>query len=122
MGWVLSPPNFSACTETIADLTNADLQNPEAIKHARAMPHWLDVVSQSNPAPKLGSDTKSKPSVDSLTIRPNVTCPFWKPLCYLYIYVDNFCGLAQGNKWQRRKVKQILFPSSLQDVSPFGEQ
>ena len=30
MGWVSSPPNFSACTETVADLANADLADPSA--------------------------------------------------------------------------------------------
>ena len=31
MGWVSSPPNFSACTETICDIANKDLKEVEAI-------------------------------------------------------------------------------------------
>ena len=49
MGWVSSPPNFSACTETIADLANADLQNNSAMVAARATPHRLDNISESEP-------------------------------------------------------------------------
>ena len=40
---------------------------------------------------------------------PSVTRPFRHPLCYWDIYVDNFCGLVQGDQWTRRMVKQILF-------------
>ena len=105
MGWVLSPPNISACTETIADL-----QDPVAIQHTQATPHRLDVVSESDPKSTSSStDTNSKPSIASTAIVLNATCAFWKPLCYWDICVDNFCSLSQGNKWQRCMVKQILF-------------
>ena len=37
------------------------------------------------------------------------TDSFHTPIKYWDIYVDDFCGLVQGNKWQRRTVKRILF-------------
>ena len=119
MGWVSSPPNFSACTETIADLVNADLLDPAAMQHARVTPHRLDVISETDPASTTTSEsnppsmpssaTHSESSIASVAIFPNSTCPFWKPISYWDIYVDNFCALSQGKKWQRRTVKHILF-------------
>ena len=50
MGWVSSPPNFSAYTKTVYDMANVDLKNVEAMQKARATPHRLDVVSESRPA------------------------------------------------------------------------
>ena len=54
MGWVSSPPNFLAATETIADLANAALASPNELAAARRVPHRFDVLSESN----LNSDTK----------------------------------------------------------------
>jgi hypothetical protein len=42
MGWMQSPPLFTAATETVADLANQEL---EAL--APAQPHRLDIVSES---------------------------------------------------------------------------
>ena len=53
MGWVSSPPNFSACTETVCDMANVDLKNVESMRNARTTPHRLDVVSESRPANAL---------------------------------------------------------------------
>ena len=49
MGWVCSPPNFSSCTETIADLANVDLSDSEAVMAARHTPHRFDTLSESVP-------------------------------------------------------------------------
>jgi hypothetical protein len=111
MGWVSSPPNFSACTETIADLANVDLADPIAIEEARSTPHRLDVVSESDPTPSASSSSTdqllSLPTASSAP--PSASKPFLRPLQYWDIYVDDFCGLVQGNKWKRRTVKRILF-------------
>ena len=45
MGWRLSPPNFSACTETVADLANTSLENPFEQATVRRTPHRLDSIS-----------------------------------------------------------------------------
>ena len=49
MGWVSSPPNFCAWTETVCDMANADLKNAESMRKARVTPHRLDVVSETGP-------------------------------------------------------------------------
>ena len=78
------------------------------MQHARATPHRLDVISESdpastptsnsNPASTPSSATNSEPSIASAAIVPNSTIPFWKPISYWDIYVYNFCALSQGNK------------------------
>jgi hypothetical protein len=106
MGWVSSPPNFCACTETVADLANVGINDKGAMTRARVTPHRLDLVSESQPAPEDTPTitTTSIPALESTT-------PFRKPIKYWDIYVDDFCGLVQGNKWERRAVKRILFQS-----------
>lgn len=114
MGWVSSPPNFCACTETIADLANDSLNDKEALQHARLMPHPLDEVSESTP-----TDVESVPS-PKVPVTP-ATKPFHRPIKYWDIYVDDFCGLVQGNKWERRAVKRILFQALDKVFRPLDE-
>ena len=49
MGWYLLPPNFSACTETVADLANASLENPFEHATAQMTPHRLDTYPKPLP-------------------------------------------------------------------------
>jgi hypothetical protein len=44
MGWVTSPPYFTAATETITDMANAALAND-----TKFPPHRLDSISESDP-------------------------------------------------------------------------
>ena len=112
MGWVSSPPNFCACTETVADLANDALHNKNAMTKARNTPHRFDEVSESQPALELSA-------IESPFVPPlPATKPFRKPIKYWDIYVDDFCGLVQGNKWERRAVKRILFQSLDQVFRP----
>lgn len=104
MGWCDSPPNFSACTETVADLANAALARPEQLASARRHPHRLDQVSETPPAPATAHAPANLPTLQATT-------PSLKPLRYWDIYVDDFLGLAQGNKWTRRAIKRVLFHS-----------
>ena len=103
MGWCDSPPNFSACTKTVADLANADLALPRCLAAARDRPHRLDEISETPPPPT--------PSNDVALPTRQATNPALKPLKYWDIYVDDFLGLAQGNKWKRRAIKRVLFHS-----------
>lgn len=112
MGWSESPPNFSACTETVADLANMELSRAHAVATARQAPHRLDKVSESAP-----SDTAGLTTHTALPLRP-ATAPSLKPERYWDIYVDDFCGLAQGNEWTRRAVKRILLHSLDQVFRP----
>ena len=49
MGWVSSPPNFCACTETIANLVNDALVNPLGVAKAGHLSYRINVVSESLP-------------------------------------------------------------------------
>ena len=68
MGWVSSPPNFSACTKTIADLANTDLSDPHAMARAWCAPHQFDVLSESNPENELATPTISARDLDPLDV------------------------------------------------------
>ena len=98
MGWCLSPPNFSACKETVADIANAALENPSDQGTARRTPHHLDTISETAPL-----DIPPITTAHILSIP--CTSPFKKAVRYWDIYMDIFCGLVQGNLWTRRWVK-----------------
>ena len=49
MSWCLSPPNFSACTETVANIANDSLENLFEQAIARMTPHRLDTISEMAP-------------------------------------------------------------------------
>ena len=101
MGWCLSPPNFSACTKTVADIANASLENLSEQATNRWTPHRLDTISETAPLDILPIMTAHITSIPC-------TSPFKKPLRCWDICVDNFCSLVQGNLWTHRWVKQIL--------------
>ena len=117
MGWVSSPPNFSACTESIADLANMDLADPIAVAEAFKTPHRLDVIAESDPDAidkKLNNfkhlNSEILPTKDNNANKfPPPSDPSKDPLNYWDIYVDDFCGLVQGDTETRRMVKRILF-------------
>ena len=114
MGWRESPPKFCACTETVADLAYTSLENTTVFREARSTLHRLDEGTETPPPVAPPS-----PPV----IHPNftVTNPFRKPLRYWNIYVDDFCGLVQGNQWTRRAVKRVLFQALDRVFRPLDE-
>ncbi|VEU43031.1 unnamed protein product, partial [Pseudo-nitzschia multistriata] len=117
MGWCSSPPNFSACTETIADLANGVLREPGGIQRMRKLPHRLDELSES--VGELPLVTLA--TTDDLP-QKEATAPFKQPLQYWDVYVDDFCGLVQGNVWTRRAVKRALFHSLDQVFRPLDSK
>ena len=92
MGWCPLPPNFSACTKTVTDLANAFLENPSGQDTTRMTPHRLDTISETAQLDIPPITTTHIPSIPCTT-------PFKKHFRYWDIYVDNFCGLLQGNRW-----------------------
>ena len=74
---------------------------------ARVTPHQFDALSESAPTdvPFASAPDLQVPFQTSI----NSSNPFELPLNYWDIYIYDFCGLAQGNKWTRRMVKGILF-------------
>ena len=99
MGWVESPPQFCAVTETVADLANTALR--EKNQRLRT-PHRLDQVLES-----------TVPGLDSLIsghldINHNRVVESKGALAYIDIFVDDFLGITQGNKDRREEVKRAL--------------
>lgn len=109
MGWTESPPNFCACTETVADLANAAIATPGAMAAARHQPHPLDVVSETPPPRRTGPP--GKPGTGACVAQPSrqSTTPSKTPLHYVDVYVDDFLAATQGNKWTRRSIKRLIF-------------
>jgi hypothetical protein len=104
MGWMQSPPIFTAATETVADLANQDLQNS-----TQSCPHLLDVLSDSVASPPLGAPPAlAPPSADPIPHRrahqgrPLPAVKKWE------VYVDDFIGMVQGAWHHRRHVKRVL--------------
>ena len=108
MGWKESPPYFCSTTETAADLAN------NALSRNRDFPaHRLDKISEST---SDNTDPVKQPAP-----APSNTPHYRKPIRYWDVYVDDFIGLVQGNRWRRRQVKRALFHSLdqvLRQLSP----
>jgi hypothetical protein len=120
MGWVQSPPWFTAATETGADIANSML----ATNYVPA-PHRLDAPAASapeQPSPAtepaetpMATPGSSIPAPVPALPTPALTSfppgPRRKPVQYVDIYVDDYLGLAQGGARRRRRVQRILFES-----------
>jgi hypothetical protein len=124
MGWTESPKIFTAATETVADLTNSNLQ--AAVPFG---PHRLDAVSES-PVPDVPPATSSESPVPDVTRapspqppllrrserpaplpkgpRPSTASHYKRPIALWDVYVDDFLGLVQGGTRTRRRVKRAL--------------
>jgi hypothetical protein len=107
MGWMQSPPLFTAATETVANLANSDLTN-----NVPNTPHRLDSVSKSQPqadaVPKnrvSGPASQPIPPPDRRAGRPHQAIKSWD------VYVDDFIGMVQGSRRHWRHVKLILLHS-----------
>ena len=112
MGWKNSPPLFCAATETIADLANERI-----LKNRHPKPHRLDDIADSLPP----TDNIHPPQVELAAVPlPTQRDPFLhnprrRPVAHIDVYVDDFCGLAQGNPERLRRVRRILL-TAIDDV------
>ena len=102
MGWVESPPQFCAVTETVADIANTALRGKTQRLH---MPHLLDQVSEST-VPGLDS-----PISGHLDINHNRVVQTKGALAYTDIFVDDLLGITQGNKARQEEFKRPLLHS-----------
>ena len=107
MGWKESPPAFSANTETVTDLANNDLKTIGAAAF-RDRPHRLDVLSESKVVEPIPAIAPTPITSITPVPKPFTTDRKKRPVQYWDVYVDDFCGLSQGNKWKRRAVKRAL--------------
>ena len=99
MGWRESPPWFCTATETVADLAN------EALRRVLdQLPHRLDELAETQPQPDPLAAQAPEPDFAA----PQTGEHYHKPVQYWDVYVDDFIGLAQGNRWRRRDIKRAL--------------
>jgi hypothetical protein len=107
MGWVNSPPYFTAATETIADLANAALATD-----AKFQQHRLDATSETMPVSAAGQDLPLSPilspTVATAMPEDRVQHYSWRPVAAHDVYVDNFLSLVQGGKRRQLQVKRSL--------------
>jgi hypothetical protein len=115
MGWMQSPPLFTAATETVADLANQEL-----LASAPAGPHRLDTVSESQGAvPDLAS---LAPAVSPTLPVPDKALPrghLSPPVKSWEVYVDDFIGMVQGSWGHLRHVKRVLLHNLENIFRPF---
>lgn len=99
MGWVESPPYFTAVTETACDLLNAALHRGDAFA-----PHPLERLAATPPpdgTPPTGGWAPRLACMGSTKPRP-------PPLAYGDVYVDDFILAAQTKRHQRRVLRAAL--------------
>jgi hypothetical protein len=110
MGWTESPPAFCAATETVADLANNTMASDWK---SLDTPHRLDEVAESPipPDDETAHDTVPEGLDDTADGRNAVRRRKQKPTRSWDIYVDDFLGVAQGNRKTLKKVKRALLNS-----------
>ena len=111
MGWVESPPQFCAVTETMADLANTALREKN---HRLRTPHRLNQVSEST-VPGLDSTISGH-----LDINHNQVVEYKGALAYIDIFVDDLLGITQGNKDRQEEVKRALLHSLVDVLRPLS--
>jgi len=100
MGWTESHPAFSAATETVADIINAELESSNAIPPP---PHSLE-----GPA---SSQVLLEPS--SLDLFPiHEAGPIDSPLAYVDVFVDDFIKAVQGSKSEEQLFMELISSSA----------
>jgi hypothetical protein len=107
MGWMQSPPLFTAPAERVAYLANQQLRD-----QAPCVPHRLDVIGETpplaTPQPTLvaaGPEPRPLLQCPRTIGRPAPPVKSWD------VYVDDFIGMVQGKPYHRQHVKRILFHS-----------
>ena len=133
MGWTESPPYFSVLTETVCDLTNADLR-----KNRRYGDHPLEKIASAHDD-RPSSDDKNAvehtcaPPIEVTKIFTNTNSRREyrkRPTASMDVFVDDFCGIAQDHPQnpatnQRRALFHNLdkvFRRNDQDDPPFRKE
>jgi hypothetical protein len=105
MGWVNSPPYFTAATETITDLANAALATDTKFQQ-----HRLGATSETMPVSAAGQDLPISPSLSPTVVtavpEDRVQQYSRRPVAAHDVYVDDFLSLVQGGKRRRLQVKR----------------
>jgi hypothetical protein len=107
MGWLSSPPNFCALTETITDLANAPAL-PFAVDH----PHPLEELADTLPAPEYGRPSLGfidEVAAEAVPIPTHPQGPRKRPVQSYDVYMDDFLGLGQGSARKLSLIRRRLF-------------
>lgn len=103
MGWVESPPYFSALTETACNLANQLLRTGD---RRLWEPHRLEVVASKAPADyATARPTATTRATIGATSHPR------KPVAEVDVYVDDFLLLAQTHRQPRQRVLRAALHS-----------
>jgi hypothetical protein len=109
MGWVLSPPYFTAATETIADLANKQMK-----RSYNPGPHRLDSTADapdtSDPPLAVGATTQPATAITPVPLPRRASRGFHqRPLSYTDVYMDDFIGAVQGGPQRQQRARRIIF-------------
>jgi hypothetical protein len=96
MGWVESPPHFCVVTETITDLANHRITSGNL---SQLEQHRLDTYADTYTVD--AEEPEWWDSGNTMTQPP--------PIAQIDVYVDDFIGLAQGNRPHLERVRRTLF-------------
>jgi hypothetical protein len=146
MGWVESPPNFCAVTETVTDLANGRLrqefagidmqQSPLGERTPGNNQHRLDIeagidMQQSPLGERTPGNNQHRLDIEADSWPADQPAPVWwvekavtaqrPPLALIDIYVDDFIGLAQGSQARLRAVRRVLFDAVDQVLRPLDD-
>ena len=91
MGWVSSPPYFCAHTETVADVANERI-----MQGAQPPPHQLDRIADTVLQSELTPGPPETPAATPVPPPIMTLQPGRRPLGRFEVYIDDFCGIAQG--------------------------
>jgi hypothetical protein len=103
MGWVESPPYFTALTETACDLANDALRSRSTTRPHSAE-HILEAVA-ATPPPDTSSEDKGEASYSTHWREHHQGRP---PVAAVDVYVDDFLLLAQTHPQTQRVLRATL--------------
>jgi hypothetical protein len=105
MGWVESPPYFTACTETACDLANTALHARSVLPRARSSAHRLEAVAATPSPDAVMAQTRG--SATTLT-PPLARRGRGPPLAAVDVYVDDFLLMAQTAHQRQAVLRSTL--------------
>jgi hypothetical protein len=128
MGWVESPPQFCAVTETAADLANRRVRHPWAPPHR--LESMADVAATADHSPVSPLLVCVHPSAVP-PFEPSAVPPFAppahrtlqaasRPVASVDVYVDDFIAIAQGSARTLRTVRRHLLHAIDDVFSPLA--
>jgi hypothetical protein len=109
MGWVESPPYFTALTETVCDLANRsinDSQPDAARRHQRRAAHRLERLADT--APEAPHNTTSASTAPAVPTSSTLAGRTRAPVAAVDVYVDDFLLMAQTHAHRQKVMRATL--------------